>query len=65
MIADLKPYPAMKGSGVPWLGEVQEGWEVRRIKALFREKDGDVLLVRGNGNIRLVGKAGVVEDDIP
>ncbi len=22
MIADLKPYPAMKDSGVPWLGEV-------------------------------------------
>ena len=22
MIADLKPYPAMKPSGVPWLGEV-------------------------------------------
>jgi len=22
MIADLKPYPAYKDSGVPWLGEV-------------------------------------------
>ncbi len=30
MIADLKPYPAMKDSGVPWLGEVPEHWEVRR-----------------------------------
>ena len=39
MIADLKPYPAMKDSGVPWLGEVPEHWEVRRIKTLFREKD--------------------------
>lgn len=26
---------------------------------------GDVLLVRGNGNIRLVGKAGLVEHDMP
>ena len=39
MIVDLKPYPAMKDSGVPWLGEVPEHWEVRRIKTLFREKE--------------------------
>ncbi|MDP3092823.1 MAG: restriction endonuclease subunit S [Nitrospira sp.] len=39
MIADLKPYPAYKDSGVPWLGKVPEHWEVRRIKTLFREKD--------------------------
>ena len=32
MIADLKPYPAYKDSGVEWLGEVPEGWEVRRLK---------------------------------
>ena len=31
MIADLKPYPAMKDSGVPWLGEVPAHWEVRRL----------------------------------
>jgi len=36
MIADLKPYPAMKRSGVPWLGEVPEHWEVRRLKQAFR-----------------------------
>ena len=30
MIADLKPYPAMKDSGVPWLGEVPEHWEVQQ-----------------------------------
>lgn len=32
----LKPYPAYKDSGVPWLGEVPAHWEVRRGKALFR-----------------------------
>ena len=32
MIRDLKPYPADEDSGVPWLGEVPEGWEVRRLK---------------------------------
>ncbi len=40
MITNLKPYPAMKDSGVPWLGEVPEHWEVRRGKALFRCIDG-------------------------
>ena len=34
MIADLKPYPAMKDSGVEWLGEVPEHWEVRRLKGV-------------------------------
>lgn len=37
MIADLKPYPAYKDSGVPWLGEVPEHWEVLPNRALFTE----------------------------
>ena len=28
MIHDLKPYPAYKDSGVLWLGEVPEHWDV-------------------------------------
>jgi type I restriction enzyme, S subunit len=36
MITELRPYPAMKGSGVPWLGEVPEHWEVRRLKNVAR-----------------------------
>ena len=32
MIAELRPYPAMKDSGVPWLGEVPEHWEVQRLR---------------------------------
>jgi len=32
VIANLKPYPAMKRSGVPWLGEVPEHWAVRRLR---------------------------------
>jgi type I restriction enzyme S subunit len=38
-----RPYPAYKLSGVEWLGEMPEHWEVRRVKALFRlriEKSG-------------------------
>ena len=39
MIADLKPYPAMKDSGVEWLGEVPENWKLERGKWLFRKMD--------------------------
>ena len=39
MIHHLGPYPTMKDSGMPWLGEVPEHWMVRRIKTLFRERD--------------------------
>ena len=35
MIADLKPYPTMKESGIEWLGDVPEHWTVKRGKALF------------------------------
>ena len=31
MIAGLKPYPAMKESGVAWLGDVPGHWQVRRL----------------------------------
>jgi type I restriction enzyme S subunit len=27
MIADLKPYPDYKESGLPWLGKVPADWE--------------------------------------
>ena len=33
MIADLKPYPAYKNSGVEWLGEVPEHWTTERLKS--------------------------------
>ncbi|HYW85762.1 MAG TPA: restriction endonuclease subunit S, partial [Spirochaetia bacterium] len=39
MIADLKPYPATKDSGVPWLGKVPEHWKDLRARYLFREID--------------------------
>ena len=33
MIDDLKPYPAMKDSGVEWLGNVPAYWDVERLKS--------------------------------
>jgi type I restriction enzyme S subunit len=37
MITDLQPYPQMKDSGVAWLGEVPEHWEVLPNRAIFEE----------------------------
>ena len=35
------PYPAYKPSGVEWLGEMPEHWEVRRLKTVCSMKSGD------------------------
>lgn len=35
--ATFKKYPAYKDSGVDWLGEIPEHWELRRFKYLFKE----------------------------
>ena len=35
----FKPYPAYKGSGVEWLGEVPAHWEVKPNGVLFEERD--------------------------
>jgi len=40
VLRDLKPYPAMKDSGVPWLGEVPEHWELRKIREVGRVING-------------------------
>jgi len=36
MVTELKPYPAYKDSGMPWLGQVPERWEVQRAKRILR-----------------------------
>jgi type I restriction enzyme S subunit len=38
MFYDLKPYPATKDSGVPWLQEIPAHWEVKPGFAAYREK---------------------------
>lgn len=35
MIASLEPYPRMKDSGIPWLGDVPKHWEIQRAKNIF------------------------------
>ncbi len=36
MMSDLKPYPKYKDSGVPWLGEVPEHWDITHVRRLFK-----------------------------
>ena len=64
MIADLKPYPAMKDSGMPWLGEVPERWSLlpnkvmlRRRKTLVGERHTDYQLLS-------LTKIGVIVRDV-
>jgi len=40
MIENLQPYPARKDSGVPWLGEAPEHWDVRRIRSAAQVQNG-------------------------
>ena len=113
----LDPTLQLKYSGVPWLGEIPEGWRVRRLKWLvsagptngvspsvtesgdletfslsairdgrldvqesdkkyvsrdavaragdYQLRAGDVVLIRGNGNLHLVGRAAEVTSDRP
>src|SRR5690606_5131005 len=42
MIDGLKPYPAHKDSGVPWLGEVPKRWQVRRLRNLVEMRVSNV-----------------------
>ena len=35
----IRPGRKMKASGIEWVGEIPEDWEVRRIKTLFRLRD--------------------------
>ena len=38
MIADLKPYSEYKDTDLPWLGQVPEHWDIKRLGALLRER---------------------------
>lgn len=40
--AGLTPKPKMKDSGIPWIGEIPEHWEVRRIGTAFEERSDRV-----------------------
>ena len=62
MIANLQPYMATKDSGVGWLADMPEHWEVRRLKQVCRFTYGDSLPadLRRDGDIAVFGSNGVV-----
>jgi len=62
MLADLKPYPVMKNSGVPWLGSVPEHWDIRRGKWLFRYRK-QINSDRTSTNVLSLTLRGVVNND--
>jgi type I restriction enzyme, S subunit len=49
MIAGLKPYPVMKDSGVPWLGEVPAHWGAPSVKRHYAIQLGKMLQTRPEG----------------
>ena len=57
-----KRYPAYRDSGVEWLGQVPEGWEVKRLKFLAPFAYGDALAAgaRTDGAVPVFGSNGQV-----
>ncbi len=53
----ISTYPLMKDSGVEWIGEIPEGWEVKKSRYIFEIKKRiagelgfDILSITQNGN---------------
>ncbi|MCX8069756.1 MAG: restriction endonuclease subunit S, partial [Thermodesulfovibrionales bacterium] len=61
-VATGKPYPKYKDSGVQWLGQVPEGWEVLPLKRITQFAYGDSLPneKRLEGTIPVYGSNGIV-----
>jgi type I restriction enzyme S subunit len=60
MISDLKPYPSFKDSGLPWLGDMPEHWELVPNRSLIRRRK--VLVGKRHPDYRLLSltKEGVI-----
>ena len=61
----MKPYPAYKPSGVPWLGEVPDSWSVLRVKevATVLPSNIDKLTVEGEQPVSLCNYVDVYKND--
>lgn len=64
-----KPYPKYKDSGIEWLGEVPDGWEVKRLGQYFddrrervSDKDFPPLSVTKNGVVPQLDTAAKTDD---
>ncbi len=58
----LNPKAKMKDSGIEWIGEVPEGWEVKRLKRVCSFEYGSSLSEeeRTEGNVYVYGSNGIV-----
>ncbi len=65
MIDDLVPYPAMKNSGVPWLGDVPAHWDVSRLRNAveMRVSNVDKHAKEGEVPVRLCNYVDVYKND--
>ena len=57
-----KPYPAYKPSGVEWLGDVPEGWEVKRVRHLALLESGESITaseINAEGDYSVYGGNGL------
>lgn len=61
-MAKNRRYPTYRDSGVEWLGEIPEHWEVRRVKSICRFAYGGSLPAetRIDGTIPVYGSNGIV-----
>ena len=61
----LRPYPAYKPSSVPWLGDVPEHWDVRRLRTLaeMRVSNVDKHTREGEFPVRLCNYVDVYKND--
>ncbi len=67
MAAELKPYPAYKDSGVPWLGEVPAHWEVAALHHRYSQCLGKMLdskRITGNHSLPYLRNVDVQWDQI-
>ena len=60
-------YPKYRDSGVAWLGEVPEHWEIKRFKRIFRERDarsvaGEELLLSVSSYTGVSPRSEIIEE---
>ncbi|MBI4377669.1 MAG: restriction endonuclease subunit S [Nitrospinae bacterium] len=53
---NLKPYPKYKDSGIEWLGEIPEGWEIEKLRFIgrFTASGIDKKIVEGEPLVKII-----------
>lgn len=64
MIHELRPYPAYKDSGLPWLGEVPEHWDLSPNRTLIRQRKVLVGVRHSEYKLLSLTKQGIIVRDV-